>query len=131
MLNQDVIKTTIGKGFADKMEEYIMDESPSMRFTRRQMIDELGCANFLAAYRLSKVLKRLKISTPLQLARFDPFSLVRTRGIGETAMYVAMCILDFNKYDPVKWWGFNGNETKISTMKHNAIRKAKKRNQEL
>jgi hypothetical protein len=131
MLNRDVINTTIGKGFADLMDEKVMDISPSLSYTRREMVEDLGCANFIAASRLANVLKKLKIVTPLQLARTDPFSLVRTRGIGVTAMFVAMCILDANRYDPVKWWGWKGNETKFSSLKHTAIRRAKKHTQEV
>jgi hypothetical protein len=95
------------------------------------MVEKLGCANFVAAARLAKVLRKLGIKTPLQLSRMYPFSLVRTRGIGEAAMYVAMCILDANGYDPVKWWGWKGNEVKVSTMKHRAINRATKHKQEV
>lgn len=131
MLNREKIEGTIGKGFADKMDELVMDASEELSFTRREMIEDIGCANFIAAATLSKVLKRLNITTVKQLWATDPFSLVRSKRIGEAAMYVAMCILDTRKYSVVKWWGWKGNDVKFSTFKHNATRKASRRKHEV
>lgn len=131
MLNRDTVESTIGKGFADKLDEAVIHVSQDISFTRREMVEELGCANFLAAARLQKVLKKLQIFTPGKLYKTDPFSLVRSRGIGEASMFVAMCILDKAGYDIVKWWGWKGNQTKFSTFKHNSIKRAKRRTQEV
>jgi len=132
MIERLVIETTIGKGFADKLDEIIIHVSQDLSFTRRDMVEVLGCANFIAASRLNKVLKKLQIYSAAKLFRTDPFSLVRAKGIGETSMFVAMCILDSKKYDVVKWWGWKGtNGVKFSTFKHNATRRASKRKQEV
>lgn len=132
MIERKVVELTIGKHFADKLDETIIDVSPEISFTRRQMVDDLGCANFLAAYRLQKVLKRLGIKTFSQLNKTDPFSLVRSKGIGEAAIFVAMCMLDFKQYNVAEWWGWKETNTlKFSSFKSNAIRRASKRKQEV
>lgn len=125
MIKRKTVETTIGKTFADKLDEIVIDISPTLSFSRREMVDKLGCANFIAAARLQKVLKRLKILTPGQLFRFDPFSLYRTRGIGDAAVFVAMCILEAFGYDVMMWWNVEGKE------KQKAIRRTSKRKQEV
>lgn len=132
MLKYDLLNKTVGKGFADSFEELAININDTITFTRREMIEELGCANFNAATRLQKALKKLDIVSPARLFRTDPFSILRIKGIGVTSMYVAMCILDFNDYSVAEWWGWKGtNHTKFSSFKHRAIKKASKHKQEV
>lgn len=131
MLVREKVEKVIGKGFADRLDEQVFTVTINWFYTRREMVEELGCANFIAAARLAKVLKRLEINKPEQLFRLDPFSLVRSKGIGEAALFVAMCILDVNKFDVIKWWGFTGTTVKFSSYKHHAMRRASKRKQEV
>ena len=127
MLTRKIVETTIGKGFADKLDEVVLEAGGKLVFTKRQMVEDLGCANFLAAARLQKALRKLDIVTPAQLFRTDPFSIVRVRGIGEAAMFVAMCILDHAQYNVQEWWGWKETNTlKFSSFKHNAIRRSTK-----
>lgn len=127
MLTRDVVETTIGKTFADKLDEVVLDVSPQLSFTRRSMVEDLGCANFVAAVTLQKVLRKFGITTPSQLFKTDPFSIVRVKGVGETTMFVAMCILDAAQYNVKDWWGWKEtNELKFSSFKHNATRRASK-----
>lgn len=121
MIQRDKVETVIGKGFADKLDEEIFKVGEWF-YTRREMVEDLGCANFIAAVRLAKVLKRLNIKTAAQLHRIDPLSLARAKGIGETAIFVAMCILDASGYDVLKWWSYKDNKAKVSS-----ITRAKKR----
>ncbi len=124
MLERKTIETTIGKGFADRLDEYIM---PNLAITRRAMVEDLGCANFIAAARLDKVLRRLGIDSPAKLFKTNPLDLARCKGIGESAIFVAMCFLDATQYNVEEWWGWKEtNELKFSSFKHNAIRKARK-----
>lgn len=132
MLNRDVVDATIGKGFADKLDEVIFKASDGLSFTRREMVEQLGCANFLAAARLEKACKKLDINTPYKLYKTDPFSIVRVRGIGEAAIFVAMCILDSAGYNVVEWWGWKKTNTvKFSSFKHNAVKRASRKKHEL
>lgn len=130
MLAREIVQEVIGKGFADKLDEYVF-ESGSILYTRREMVEKIGCANFIAAAKLAKVLRRLQIHTPTQLYKLDPHSLARSRGIGEAAIFVAMCILEANDFDVMKWWEFSGATTKFSSFKHNAIRKSRSKKQEV
>jgi hypothetical protein len=132
VINRKTIETTIGKTFADKLDELVLDISEELSFTKRQMIEDLGCANFLAAYRLQKVLKRLGITTVSRLYKTDPMSLARCRGIGETAIYVAMCILHTRHKDVNVWWGWKEtNSLKFNAFKQKAIKRARKRKHEV
>ncbi len=122
MLARTEVEKVIGKGFADKLDEPVFT-SGNWEITRRKMVSDIGCANFIAAGKLAKVLRRLKINSPTQLYRLDPVSLARAKGIGESCIFVAMCILAYNEYDVIKWWD---KETKFS-----AVKKARKNRQEV
>jgi hypothetical protein len=125
MIERKVVESTIGKTFADRLDEIVFDCGPKLFFTRRTMVEELGCANFVAATALQKALKKLGVETPAQLFKTDPFSIVRIKGVGETTMYVAMCILDHAQYSVTEWWGWKEtNNLKFSAFKHNAITRA-------
>lgn len=123
-MNYTQIHATIGKGFADKTIETVFSVG-EMQYSRQDFINLIGCANFIAAAKLAKVLRRLRIQTIDQLAKYDPYSLHRTKGIGDAALYVAMCLLEFGGYDAVSWWGKDVEE------KHKAIRRAKQRKHEV
>ena len=127
MLDRTKVETVIGKTFADKLDEEIFKVNINWFYTRREMVETLGCANFIAAVKLAKVLKRLKVEGPKQLAKIDPISLARARGIGESALFVAMCILDAEGNDPIKWWG---QESKFGSYKR-VSRRASKHKQEV
>jgi hypothetical protein len=102
VLNYTTIHSTIGKGFADKFEQPVFAMGV-MEFTKREFLEDVGCANFQAATRLQKVLRRLKITTINQLKHLDMHSLYRCKGIGDASVYVAMCILHYCNVDVIKW----------------------------
>jgi hypothetical protein len=131
MIARDKVEQVIGKSFADRLDELVFS-SGEMGFSRREMVEELGCANFLAAARLQKVLRRLGVNTPAQLFKTDPFSLARSKGIGEASIFVAMCILDARKYDVLKWWRWKDtNDVRFGSFKRQALTRASKRKQEV
>jgi hypothetical protein len=130
MIARTQVENIIGKGFADKLEELVID-SGKLVFTKREMVETLGCANFIAAAKLNKILRRLNISTPAQLFKTDPFSLARVKGIGESCLFVALCILDASQYNIEEWWGWNDNDVKFSSFKAHAITRSKKRKQDV
>jgi|SRR5215831_4167135 len=132
MIERPKIENTIGKTFADMLDTFVIDASGEIRFTRRQMIEDLGCANFAAASRLERVLNKLKITTIRRLFNTNPMDIARVRGIGATSIYVAMCILDYGQYDVEEWWGWKEtNNLKFSSYKHNVTKRASKRKQEV
>ena len=123
MLTRTKVEKIIGKTFADRLDEDIFKVSDNWALTRREMVSLIGCGNFIAAAKLAKVLKRLKVNNPAQLFKIDPVSLARVKGIGESSIFVAMCILDSSGYDVITWWN---KETKFS-----AVKKARKNRQEV
>lgn len=126
MLKRDTVDKTLGKTFADKLDESLVAIF-GVEISKRILVEEIGCANFQAAVRLGKALKKLDIQTPAQLHKTSPWDLARLKTVGEATMYVAMCILDSHDYDVEKWWGWKDtNDLKFSSFKHNAIRRAKK-----
>ena len=127
MLKRTTIEKTIGKTFADRIDELAINVSAELSFTKREMVETIGCANFMAAARLERILKKLKIYNPKALWEANPIDLLRVKGIGETSMFVAMCILDISGYSVEEWWGWGGNLVKFSTFKHHAARRASKR----
>lgn len=131
MITRTKVEKIIGKGFADKLDEVLIDAGNKLYYTRRQMVEELGCANFVAAAKLNKILKRLKIESPAQLNNMDPYSLARVKGIGESCLFVALCILEAANYDVEKWWGWNDNEVKFSSFKSHATSRAGRRKHEV
>lgn len=130
MLERRVVESTIGKTFADLLDETIF-EVGELRYSRREIVERLGCANFHAASLLQAVLRRLKIKSAKDLWEMDPFSLARAKGVGATTIFVAMCILDAHGFSVEKWWGWNNNVVKFSTFRAKALRRAKKRGQEV
>lgn len=132
MLSRSIVTDTIGKTFADKLDTVVLEVGPKLTYTRREMVEILGCANFVAAARLQKALKKLKIDSPASLHHMDPFSIARIRGIGEASMFVAMCILATAGYDVQKWWGWKDtNSLKFNSFKHNAMKRARKAQHEI
>lgn len=133
MIDRILVETVIGKTFADRLDEPIF-KSGNWTYTRREMVEKVGCANFIAAATLGKVLHRLSVHSPKELSALDPFSLARSKSIGETALFVAACILDANGYSVEKWWAWDrdkNNLVKFSTFKHHAQRRARKHKQEV
>lgn len=110
-LSRTVLETRLGKTFADVLDEPFVTllDTP---MSRREVVDNLQLANMVAVRRLENTLKKLRIYTAAQLAKVDPMSLYRKRGVGTTQIFVAMCLLDFHGYDPVSWWDNFGNKPK-------------------
>lgn len=127
MLARKVVEETLGKSFADTLDEVIISHG-YLEFTRRQMVEHLGCPNFNAASRFNKVLKKFDIRTAVQLFNTNPLDLASTKGVGMAQLFVAMCILDYVEKDVAAWWGWKEtNLVKFSTFKHRALVRAKKR----
>lgn len=131
MLSRVKVEKVIGKTFADSLDEVVFDVG-KIQYTRRQLVDEVGCASFGAVSRLERVLNRLQIHTPVQLYRLDPASLARVRGIGGACIFTAMCILESNGYDCLEWWKYEKDSSvKFATFKHNVMKRARKKNHDV
>jgi len=123
------INKSLGKTFVAGLHDVKLVIGKT-EFTHQQMIDLLGCGNFAAAARLTKVLKRLGVTTIPMLRKLDPASLFREKNVGMTTVYVAMCVLDAHQYDVEEWWGWKqqkDNVVKFSTYKHKLLQRTKRR----
>jgi len=124
MIARTKVEKIVGKPFADKLDEPVFKVN-NWVYTRRQMVEDVGCANFIAASRLAKVLRRLGVAGAGGLFKLDPASLARVRGIGESSIFVALCILDHAQYNINDWWD---TEAKFRTVK---VRKASRNGHEV
>lgn len=127
MLKRQTIEKTLGKTVADNLDEIIINAG-EMVYSKRQMVEQLDCGNFMAARRLSKVLRRLSITTPAHLFNIDPGSLLRAKTVGEMTVFVAMCILDAHRFSVSDWWGWdNDRGLHFGALKARAVRRSRKR----
>jgi hypothetical protein len=96
------------KAFVDHLErECVLQLGKHYKFSRALMIEKLKCGNFIAAKRLTKALKKLRIRSPHELYALDPDSLWRMKGVGITQVFVAMCVLEAFDFDVSKWMGWS------------------------
>lgn len=124
MLNYTVIHATVGKGIADR-QELICFRLGNEQYTKRYFLEEIGVANWVAIANLSRVLRRLKITNAKQLYQLSPYDLYRSKGIGDTALFVAMHILHHHGFQPMNWWG----DEKVERYKK--LRKTAKQKQDV
>jgi len=82
----------------------------------RWSLGRLGCPHPVAAIKLNRVCKELGIKTIAQLAKHAP-QLGRYEGLGVTAYWVVLAILDDAGYDPLT---VHGDEATFNTMKRRA-----------
>jgi hypothetical protein len=121
-------KNYVSTGFVDalKAPDYSIGGVP---LSRQDLIDKLGVGNFNAASRVTKALRRHKITTVEQLLRTHPLDLGNIRGFGEACLWVTMHFIDWQGYSVEKWWGWRKeeNQVKFSTFRHRALKRRKRR----
>ena len=101
------IRKRLSTGFVDRWEQDPVLEIGDVYFTRLEMVETLGCGNFNAATRFTKLLRKLKIFSIAQLNKLDPFSLHNTKGVGDAQLMVAMKLLEYGGYDVDHWWEYH------------------------
>ena len=76
----------------------------TLTWTRREMIDVLGCGNFIAAKRLTSACKEYDIRNLHDLDQVGLHGLLRIVGIGERSAWVAACLMhSVGDTDVMKW----------------------------
>lgn len=101
---KSVYTKVLPAAFVNHLEADLVLKIGKFAYSRQEMILDLKCANFIAAARLTKALKKLKVTTVLQLFNMGPESLWRMSGVGTAQLYVAMCELDAHHYNVAQWW---------------------------
>lgn len=112
-------KSLVSKSFVDHANQVVLQVGP-VKFTRRNLVEDLHCAHFAAAKRLQTALKAAKVATPADLATMGPWPLAAQRGVGDATLYVAMCVVEALGFS-VKDWLTDG--IKFQTMKAHAAAK--------
>lgn len=93
----------MGKTFIDRLDEPILSIGKDV-FSRRQMIDELHCANFAAAARLSQAVEGFAPKSINDLARrLSLDNLLGVDGVGVMTVFVWLTVLDHAGKDPEGW----------------------------
>jgi hypothetical protein len=72
-------------------------------FTRERAVRELGISSFRAASNLQRAIDELNIGDIRKLAKTTPHDLLAVDGVGERAVFVAMCAIDANGGDGARW----------------------------
>jgi tRNA(Ile2) C34 agmatinyltransferase TiaS len=98
------IRRHVPAAMAEHLEKDVVLTLGSNSWSRLSMADDLGCVNFLAAARLTKTLRRLKITTANKLYNLGPWGLYNTKGVGDAQLLVAMHLLDTFGLSVNKWW---------------------------
>ncbi len=103
MRQRDEWEFKLGKTFLDKFSEIVLAVGRDM-FTRREMIEKLGCANFTAAKRLTWALDRFRPKSVREVAgRITLNDLWAVDGVGITTVYVWTSVLEYSGIDSVNW----------------------------
>lgn len=120
--------TIIGKGFADDLSEVIL-EIGSDKFTKLEVIEQLGCGNLSAARRITRLLKKtFVLQGTRHLYEMTPGDILRIRGVGAASMWVLMCALDYKGFNIERWWKWETKKNiKFSSYRHRVLTQAKKR----
>lgn len=83
-------------------------------FSRDRLVIDAKCGNFAAARRLMTALGKVRVRTVAELKTLNPRDLARQPGVGETTIYVLLCVQDalgLKSADwPNTWRTYAGNE---------------------
>ena len=116
------------KSFLNSIDSVVLTVGDA-HMSGRQVAKKLGIANLQAARRLSKVCAALQVESVRALYALGAIPLVRTKGVGNATMWVAMHLLDAHGYSVERWWGWTdgGRTPKFSSYRHKLMAQAKVR----
>jgi predicted flap endonuclease-1-like 5' DNA nuclease len=103
MLKASSLRPRLGKTFIDRLTQDVVLSVGSSTYSRDDLVREVHVGNFWAAKRLGHALKELGITTPAQLASLAPEDLARMEGVGETTVYVLLCLQDHMHVKPMEF----------------------------
>jgi len=112
----------LGKTFIDKQNEGVLIIGKDV-WTRKEMVEELKCGNFVAALNLTKIAATLQVDSLKQLAsRFSMEDLFAESRFGVTTMFVLMCALEHAQRNPLEWVHRKPSEVvTLATEKHRVL----------
>jgi hypothetical protein len=108
------LRDQLGRSFMRRLVEDPLVVVGGEVFSRDRLVREAGCGNFAAAKRLARELEALEIHTLSDLRHLNIEDLARQKGVGETTVYVLMCLQD-RLLDRIPEW----DGTWRTVVKHN------------
>ena len=127
------LRPRLGKTFIDRLTTETILKIGNNTYSRDDLVRECRCGNFAAARRLNKVLEDIGITEVADLAHLAPEDLARVKGVGETTVYVLLCLQDHAKVKMLEWgmtwstYAKHARETKPAEKKKRNNRRASKR----
>lgn len=107
-------ETRLSTSLLEKRREVVVRVG-SYELTRQDMIEKLRCGNFRAGKILSEAIRPMKAQDVQELAnRLTTQTFFDLKGVGETAFFVWLCLLEYAKVD-VNAWLQSGQE-KFATI---------------
>lgn len=97
------LRPRLGKTFIDRLTTETILKIGNNTYSRDDLVRECRCGNFAAARRLNKVLEDIGITEVADLAHLAPEDLARVKGVGETTVYVLLCLQDHAKVKLLEW----------------------------
>jgi hypothetical protein len=123
----DTLRPRLGKTFLDRLTSDVVLTVGTKTYSRDALVRELKVGNFAAARKLGKALDDLGITNPADLAHLAPEDLARIRGVGETTVYVLLCLQDNLKQGLLAfdhtWATYAKHARKPQQAKHESARK--------
>lgn len=123
----------LGHTFVERMTnstKYAVMTIGNERFTRHQLVTEIGTGNFRAARILSDLCKTLRLSSVNDLYLISPYELASTHGIGVTTLYVLMALFESRGLSVPRWYGLNNGGAKSAVTFEGLKTRAMKRDRE-
>jgi hypothetical protein len=120
----DFYHKSLGKTFVDYEHEVVLKIGDAS-WTRYELATKLGCCHLSAARRLGKHLEEHGIDSVQKLHLTPPEELLSLNGLGTIQVFVVMCVLDAEKFNVEKWYGFDADTVTATTLIHRAKVKAR------
>lgn len=120
----DFFHRSLGKTFLDYEHEVVLKIGDAT-WTRAELATKLGCCHLTAARRLGKHLEEAGIDSVNKLHATPPEELLALSGLGTIQVFVVMCVLDANKFNAERWYGFDADTVTATTLMHRAKVKAR------
>src|SRR5947208_546499 len=102
------LKESLGSSFLKRLTGETILQVGSQNWTRDRLVREAGCGNFAAARKLHRALAELPEGTKLNGHLIE--SLAEQHGVGETTIYVLLCVQEatgqHSKLWPQTWRTF-------------------------
>lgn len=97
------ITPQLGKTFIDRLVNTPLVTINGTTWTRDRLVRAAACGNFAAAKRLEHALVQLGVDSSAQLNGALIEELAKVKGVGETTIYVLLCIQEATGESVSKW----------------------------